>query len=71
MKASNTTVEENEEINDRSVLTTKLLEGVFRQYKDCRQGTRIVNEYMEEFDKLVSRNDLEEIKDQQISKFVH
>ena len=70
MKASNTIVEENEEINDRSVLTTKLL-GVFRQYKDCRQGTRIVNEYMEEFDKLVSRNDLEEIKDQQISKFVH
>ena len=29
MKASNTIVEENEEINDRSVLTTKLLEGVF------------------------------------------
>ena len=28
MKASNTIVEENEEINDRSVLTTKLLEGV-------------------------------------------
>ena len=29
MKASNTIVEKNEEINDRSVLTTKLLEGVF------------------------------------------
>ena len=29
MKASNMIVEENEEINDRSVLTTKLLEGVF------------------------------------------
>ena len=29
MKASNTIMEENEEINDKSVLTTKLLEGVF------------------------------------------
>ena len=29
MKASNMIVEENEEINDRSILTTKLLEGVF------------------------------------------
>ena len=32
---------------------------LFRQYQDW-QGTRIVNQYMEEFDKLANRNDLEE-----------
>ena len=35
------------------------------------QGTRTVNEYMEEFDRLVNRNDLEETEDQWISIFVH
>ena len=44
---------------------------LFRQYQDCRQGTRTVNEYMEEFDRLANRNDLEETKDQRISRFVH
>ena len=44
---------------------------LFRQYQDCRQGTRTVNEYMKEFDKLANRNDLEETKDQWISRFVH
>ena len=44
---------------------------LFRQYQDCRQGTRTVNEYMEEFDKLANRNDLEETEDQRISRFVH
>ena len=44
---------------------------LFRQYQDCRQGTQTVNEYMEEFDRLANRNDLEETKDQQISRFVH
>ena len=44
---------------------------LFRQYQDCRQGTRTVNEYMKEFDKLANRNDLEETKDQRISRFVH
>ena len=42
-----------------------------QEYQDCRQGTWTINEYMEEFDRLVNRNDLEETKDQQISKFVH
>ena len=42
---------------------------LFRQHQDCKQGTRTVNEYMEEFDRLVNRNDLEETKDQWISKF--
>ena len=44
---------------------------LFRQYQDCRQGTRIVNEYMEKFDRLANRNDLEETEDQRISRFVH
>ena len=44
---------------------------LFRQYQNCRQGTRIVNEDMEEFDRLANRNDLEESEDQQISRFVH
>ena len=35
------------------------------------QGTRTVNKYMEKFDKLANRNDLEETKDQRISRFVH
>ena len=44
---------------------------LFRQYKDCKQGTRTVNEYMEEFDRLVNCNDLEETEDQRRSRFVH
>ena len=44
---------------------------LFRQYQDCKQGTRTVNEYVEEFDRLANRNDLEETKDQRISRFVH
>ena len=43
---------------------------LFRQYRDCRQGTRTVNEYMKEFDRLVNRNDLEETEDQRISRFI-
>ena len=37
---------------------------LFRQYQNCRQGTRTVNEYMEEFDRLANHNDLKEIEDQ-------
>jgi len=44
---------------------------MFRQYQDCRQGTRTVNKYIEEFVRLANRNDLEETEDQRISKFVH
>ena len=44
---------------------------LFKQYQDYRQGTRTVNEYMEEFDRLANRNDLEETKDERISRFVH
>ena len=43
---------------------------LFRQYQDYRQGTQIVNEYMEEFDRLANCNDLEEIEDQQIKNFI-
>ena len=39
---------------------------LFRQYQDCRQGTWIVNEYMEEFVRLANRNNLEETGDQRI-----
>ena len=44
---------------------------LFRQYEDCRQGTRTINENMEGFDRLANRNNLEETEDQQISRFVH
>ena len=44
---------------------------LFRQYQDYRQGTRTVNEYMEEFDRLTNCNDLEKTEDQRISRFVH
>ena len=44
---------------------------LFRQYQDCRQGTRTVNEYMEEFERLANHNDLKETDDQRISRFVH
>ena len=37
---------------------------LFKQYQDCRQGIRIVNKYMEDFDRLANPNDLEETKDQ-------
>ena len=43
---------------------------LFKQYRDFRQVTRTVNKYMEEFDRLANRNDLEETEDQRISKFV-
>ena len=44
---------------------------LFRQYQDWRQGTRTVNKYMQEFDRLTNCNDLEETEDQRISRFVH
>ena len=52
-------------------LTPDYQQELFRQYQDYRQGTRTVNEYMKEFDRLANRNDLEETEDQRISKFVH
>lgn len=42
----------------------------FRQYQDYKQGTRIVNECMEEFDRLANRNALKGTEEQRISKFV-
>ena len=35
------------------------------------QGTQTINECMEEFDRLVNHNDLEETEDQWIARFVH
>ena len=55
----------------RELLPPDYQQELFKQYQDCRQGTRIVNEYMEEFDRLANRNDLEEIEDQRISRFLH
>ena len=44
---------------------------LFRQYKDCKQGTQTINKYMEEFDKLANPDELEETEDQRIFRFVH
>ena len=64
-------MEEDEEINGKLVLTTRLSARIVIQYQDYRQDTRTVNKYMDEFDRLANRSDLEEIEDQGISKFVH
>ena len=64
-------MEEDEEINGKLVLTTRLSARIVIQYQDYRQDTRTVNKYMDEFDRLANCSDLEEIEDQGISKFVH
>ena len=64
-------MEENEKIHGKSVLTTRLPVELFKEYRDYKQGTRTVNKYMEEFDRLANSNDLEETEDQRISRFVH
>ncbi|KAG6741161.1 hypothetical protein POTOM_056650 [Populus tomentosa] len=43
---------------------------LFQQYQDCRQGSRTVQTYVEEFHRLSSRNNLSETDAQQVSRFV-
>ena len=43
---------------------------LFQQYQDCRQGSRTVQAYVEEFHKLSSRNNLSEMDAQQVARFV-
>lgn len=41
----------------------------YNQYRNCRQGTRTVREYTDEFQCLSSRNNLGETEDQLIARF--
>uniref|UniRef100_A0A6N2MPZ8 Retrotransposon gag domain-containing protein n=1 Tax=Salix viminalis TaxID=40686 RepID=A0A6N2MPZ8_SALVM len=41
-----------------------------QQYQDCRQGSRTVQAYVEEFNRLSSRNNLSETDAQQVARFV-
>jgi len=43
---------------------------LFTQYQNCRQGIRTMEEYTLEFQRLSSRNDLEENEDQMITRYV-
>nr|XP_034929565.1 uncharacterized protein LOC118060451 [Populus alba] len=43
---------------------------LFQQYQDCRQGSRTVQTYVEEFHRLSSRNNLSETDAQQVNRFV-
>lgn len=47
-----------------------LLRVLFTQYQNCHQGTRSITYYTEEFHRLFSRNNLQEIEDQLIARFV-
>ena len=43
---------------------------LFQQYQNCRQGNRTVAEYLEEFQRLATRNNLSESEAQQVSRFI-
>jgi len=43
---------------------------LFKQYQDCRQGSRTVENFLEEFHRLSSRNNLLETEAQQVAWFV-
>jgi len=43
---------------------------LFQQYQDCRQGSRTVQTYVEEFHRLSSRNNLLESDAQQVARFI-
>ncbi|KAH7859294.1 hypothetical protein Vadar_034211 [Vaccinium darrowii] len=43
---------------------------LFHQYQRCQQGTRPVHEYVVEFQRLSSRNDLPETEGQLVARFV-
>lgn len=50
---------EDEELMTNRLLPPDYQQELFRQFQDYRQGTKIVNEYMEELDRLVNHSDLE------------
>ncbi|XP_034888842.1 uncharacterized protein [Populus alba] len=43
---------------------------LFKQYQDCKQGSRTVETFLEEFHRLSSRNNLLETEAQQVARFV-
>ena len=43
---------------------------IFKQYQDCKQGSRTVETFLEEFHRLSSRNNLLETEAQQVARFV-
>jgi hypothetical protein len=43
---------------------------LFKQYQDCRQGSRTIETFLEEFHWLSSRNNLLETEAQQVAWFV-
>lgn len=43
---------------------------LFQQYQECRQGTRTVQAYVDDFYQLSARNDLMETEAQQVARFI-
>ncbi|KAG8383197.1 hypothetical protein BUALT_Bualt05G0159500 [Buddleja alternifolia] len=43
---------------------------LYHQYQNCRQGTRNIREYSNEFLRLNARNDLSETDNQQVARFI-
>jgi len=43
---------------------------MFQQYKDCRQGVRTIQAYVDDFYRLSVQNDLMETEDQQVARFI-
>lgn len=43
---------------------------LFKQYHQCQQGNRTIVVYVEEFQELRARNDLNEIESQEVLRFI-
>ena len=63
-------MEEDEKANGKVNHVIGIPERVVQTVPRFQKGARIINDYMEGFDQLANRNDLEKTKVEQIARFV-